>query len=90
MYIQMKESKNKENVLHVVSGVRKTFVKGGVLHLDPGRDAAPGLEKSLSGGGGGGGGMGDSDTFFFFFLMEKVDSIFQTQGRGILVHDRPL
>ena len=35
-----------------VSGERRIFFfKGGVLHLDAGRDAAPALRMSLSGGG---------------------------------------
>ena len=47
-----------------VSGVRGIFLKGGVLQLDAGRDAAPALKKKVAERGPGGGG-GHSDIFSY-------------------------
>ena len=71
--------------IDIFIGVPRIFFKGGgVLALHPGRDAAPALKKSLSGGGGGqgrrkalskqsiptplGGGGGGTPKPFFFFV----------------------
>ena len=64
--------------------------KRDVLLLDAGNDAAPAQKKLLSEGGKGGGegGGGDSDTFLV--PPQKIKSISQTRGRGILLHDWPL
>ena len=58
---------------------RKSLLQGHIASL------APGLKKSLSGGWGGGGG---GDPILFPFVI--FGSIFQTQGRRILVHYQPL
>ena len=56
------------------------FLKGGILQLDTGCDAAPALKKSR-GGGGGGGGVGLEH--FSFLTKKKKLSQFPRHGVGV-------
>ena len=61
------------------------FKGGGGLRLHAGRDAAPVLEESLSGGGGG-------ETPIMSFLLPQISpqNIPYIRGRGIFVHHQSL